>query len=162
MYLKKLSLTDGIRHFHLLQAIGESENGFKNEVKNDTYAQFQQWLNKAEEESHTNFGNERVVPQTTYWLWDEGQLVGIGRIRHRLNDKLAKSGGNLASAIAKNKRDRGYGNRLLDLLLRQCKELNVNPIQCSVQRKNVVSNKIVLKNGGHLYLQTNTENIYRW
>ena len=37
---------------------------------------------------------EGMVPTTTYWVYDGRKLVGIGRLRHELNEALEKKGGN--------------------------------------------------------------------
>lgn len=161
MKLIKLTPQDGQPYYQLLQNIGRFENGFENKVKDYDYEQYLQWLIEADTQADPSFGDEKMVPQVTYWMWD-GHPVGIGRVRLRLNAQLLESGGNVAYAIAKNARRKDYGNALLALLLQECEKLQVSPVQASVNKDNEASNKVVVKNGGCLFKQTNIENIYRW
>jgi predicted acetyltransferase len=161
MKLIKLTPQDGQPYYQLLQNIGRFENGFENKVKDYDYEQYLQWLIEADTQADPSFGDEKMVPQVTYWMWD-GHPVGIGRVSLRLNAQLLESGGNVAYAIAKNERRKDYGNALLALLLQECEKLQVSPVQASVNKDNEASNKVVVKNGGCLFKQTNIENIYRW
>lgn len=87
--------------------------------------------------------------------------MGIGRIRHRLTEKLRKNGGNLAYAVSKSDRGQGYGSRLLELLLEEAAKMGLISVLITVHRDNVASQKIVLKNGGQLVDTAGEMRIYR-
>ena len=44
IYLKKLSLTDGMEIYTMLQEIAADDNGFHNKVFGMTFEQFNEWL----------------------------------------------------------------------------------------------------------------------
>jgi GNAT superfamily N-acetyltransferase len=61
-----------------------------------------------------------LVPQSTYWLVDESdKVVGIVRVRHRLNKRLLQFGGHIGYYVRPSERGKGYGTEALRLAL-QC------------------------------------------
>ena len=86
--------------------------------------------------------------------------LDTGRLRHRLNDKLADTSGHIGYAIRNTERKKGYGTTLLSLLLSECKELGINQVQIGANSNNIASNKIILKHGGVLIRSANNKNFY--
>ncbi|MBQ8370527.1 MAG: GNAT family N-acetyltransferase [Clostridia bacterium] len=158
-YLKKLSLTDGIEIYTMLQEIASNDNGFHNKVCGMSFEQFGEWL--AEEYSVDN-GNleDWMVPQTSYWLYDDYKPIGYGRIRNYLNDNLSETSGHVGYAIRRTEREKGYGNEILSLLLEECKKLNIEKVQIGANADNIASNRIILKHGGILVKTSNHKNFY--
>ncbi len=160
MYLKKLSLDDGKEIYDMLQEILANDNGFHNKVYGMTYEQFKKWL---DHEYSVDNGNleDWMVPQTSYWLYDDEKPIGYGRIRHDLNDNLSETSGHIGYAIRYTERSKGYGTRLLSLLLDQCKMLRIKKVQIGANSNNIASNRIIVKNGGVLFRATENKNFYR-
>ena len=160
MYLKKLSLDDGKEIYDMLQEILANDNGFHNKVYGMTYEQFKKWL---DHEYSVDNGNleDWMVPQTSYWLYDNGKVIGYGRIRHYLNDNLAETSGHVGYAIRQTERNKGYGTKILSLLLEECKKLNIKKVQIGANANNIASNRIIVKNGGFLFRATGIKNFYR-
>ena len=147
IYLKKLSLTDDIVGiYNMLQEIALNENGFNNKVYGMSFDQFKQWLKKEYAVDNGNL-EDWMVPQTSYWLYDDEKPVGYGRLRHRLNDKLAQTGGHIGYAVRSSERKKGYGNKLLSLLLVECEKIGFNKVQIGTNIDNIASNKIILNHG---------------
>ena len=57
------------------------------------------------------------VPETYYYLWDEGHIVGEFRIRHYLTDALKNGAGHIGYSIKKEYRNLGYATKGLALTL---------------------------------------------
>lgn len=159
IYLKKLALNDGIEIYNMLQEIAANDNGFHNKVYGMTYEQFQKWL---EREYSVDNGNleDWMVPQTSYWLYDNDKPIGYGRVRHCLNDNLEKTSGHIGYAIRQTERKKGYGSKILPLLLEECKKLDIKKVQIGANADNIASNKLIVKNGGILFKSTEKKNFY--
>ena len=105
---------------------------------------------------------ENFIPQTTYFLYVDGQPVGIARIRHYSSDYLEKQGvGNFGYGIAKPYRGKGYGNVLFANVLTKCKALGYSKIKSFVSIENIASNKVFIKNSAKFLGTFNgVKNIY--
>ncbi len=159
IFLKRLSLGDDINIYEMLQEIAYDDNGFHNKVKGMTYEEFKKWLKK--EYAVDNGELESwMVPQTSYWLYDDEKIVGYGRLRHYLNDNLEKTSGHIGYAIRKSERGKGYGNIILTLLLEECKKLNIEKVQIGANVENAASNKIIINHNGSLIRCENNKNFY--
>lgn len=159
LYLKKLSLADGADIYEMLQEILGNDNGFHNKVYGKTFDEYRAWL--AREYAFDNGELEDwMVPQSSYWMYDDGIPVGYGRLRHLLDDNLRKTGGNIGYAIRSSQRGNGYGNRLLALLLEECKAIGIKEVQVAANEDNEPSNKIIRRNGGVLLRNENNKNFY--
>ena len=160
LYLKSLTKCDGKIIYDMLQEIDGNDNGFKNEVQGMSYENFTDWLSKNEQYSKGIELKDWMVPQTIYWMYHDQTPVGYGRIRHWLNANLKEQSGHIGYAIPQTQRGKGYGNEVLRLLIQECFNMNINPIQVGVNLSNHLSNKIVKNNGGVLHKVTSTKNIY--
>lgn len=159
IYLSRLSLADGVEIYNMLQEISFIDNGFHNKVCGMSYEQFREWI-KREYLFDTGNLEDWMVPQTSYWLYDDDKVIGYGRIRHYLNDKLIETSGHIGYAIRSTERGKGYGDRILSLLLEECKKLNISRVQIGTNSDNVASNKIILKHSGVLIRSSNNKNFY--
>ena len=158
MYLRQLSIDDGIEIFNMLQRIGRNENEFNNTAHGLSYADFRVWLVQQNDWSHGNNLPKKYVPQTIFWLYKDVVPVGIGKIRHYLNDNSRAMGGNIGYAIDPIYRGLGYGTELLKELLKKAIEMNIPELLLSVEKNNPSSKRVIEKNGGVLV----RENEQRW
>lgn len=159
LYLKKLHSSDGKDIFFMLQEIAFNDNGFHNKVNGMRYDEFKIWLQNEYEVDNGKL-EDWMVPQSTYWLFDDGTPVGYGRIRHYLNDSLAETSGHIGYAIAKSQRGKGYGNAILALLKDEAKKLGIAQLQIGAKSDNERSNKVIIANGGILFREKNGKNFY--
>lgn len=90
------------------------------------------------------------VPQTTYWLVDQGEFIGRAAIRHTLSAHLLKEGGHIGYDVRPSKRNQGYGKKLLELALLKAKELGIDKALVICNETNTSSRKIIEANGGKL------------
>lgn len=93
---------------------------------------------------------EGYVPQTTFWLVDNGEFIGRVSIRHTLTEELLKVGGHIGYDIRPSKRQKGYGKKILELALPKAKELGINRALVTCDETNIGSKKIIEANGGVL------------
>ena len=157
-YLRQLSVTDGQDIYNLLQHIGEEENAFKNPVKKMSYDEFKQWLVQQDAWSRNENLPDNFVGQTCFWLIVDDIPVAFGKIRHRLTPASRIQGGNIGYAVSSEYRGKGYGTKILNLLLRKANEMNIEEKLLSVEKNNVASKRCIEKNNGKLV----SENQNRW
>ena len=158
--LQPLSLSDGEAVYEMLQGIGKNENGFHNQVKGISYDGFRAWIKQEYAYDHGIGMPDWMVPQTTYWLMADDIPVGCGRLRHELNDSLREGSGHIGYAIAEPYRGRGYGRRILALLMEEAWNLGIRQLQVSANTDNERSNRVIRANGGVLYRESNCKNFY--
>lgn len=102
------------------------------------------WINEKGEEV------ERV-PQTTVWLVEGDTFIGDAKIRHRLNDRLFKSGGHVGYGIRPTMRRKGYATEMLRLCLIWARDnLQLDRALLSCVEDNIASARVMEKNGGQL------------
>ncbi len=93
-----------------------------------------------------------LVPSTTYMAisTDNGRLIGMIDIRHRLNDYLLNFGGHIGYSIRKSERQQGYATEMLGLALKECLKLKINKVLITCDKDNVASAKTMINNGAKL------------
>jgi len=149
--LRRLSVDDGMDVYMMLQQMPADENGLINKVNGMTYEAYKQWLcAKVTESEQKGLTDGWKVPSTTYWLYVDGQPAGFGNLRHFLTDALRKAGGHIGYGIRPGMRGRGYGKKLLALLLEEAKRLGLDRVLVTVHRHNEASKAVALANGGVL------------
>jgi len=93
---------------------------------------------------------EGWVPNTTFWLVDNGEYIGSGNIRHTLTDRLERFGGHIGYEIRPSRWGKGYGTMLLRLLLPEAAKLGIKSALVTCAANNTASKRIIEKNGGVL------------
>lgn len=147
--IRELSVNDGMDVYEMLQKLPANENGFINSANGKSFEEFQKWLAGAEDSSRQeNVIDGWKVPQTTYWLLEDGKPVGYGKVRHFMTDRLLVDGGNVGYAIVPEARNKGLGKRFLALLLRESKELGIEKVLLTIKQENAASVMVALANGG--------------
>ena len=91
------------------------------------------------------------VPYTCYVaVTGEGKIVGLGSLRHELNDYLTKFGGHIGYSVIPSERKKGYGTKILELLLREAKKKSINDVLVTCGSDNIGSSKVIENNKGLL------------
>ncbi len=106
------------------------------------------YIKKTEDNAAGRGLTEGWVPSSTFWLVDKGEFKGHVNIRHRLNDYLAKVGGNIGYYIRPTARAQGYGTKILKLALEKARELGLQRAMIGCNESNIASKKVIEKNGG--------------
>ena len=147
MQLIKLTPEDGLDVYDMLQGIDNIENSFTNPVQGMPFGQYKLWLiEQAQWEKGENLP-DGYVRQSTFWLYDLGKPVGIGKIRHELTQMSRISGGNIGYAINRRYRGKGYGSQLLKMLIQEAHEMGIQEVLLTVDIGNVASKHICENNG---------------
>jgi predicted acetyltransferase len=91
------------------------------------------------------------VPATTFWALDgEGEVVGMLRLRHHLNEALLRSGGHVGYYVRPAARGRGYATEMLRLALDEARALGIERVLLTAYTTNSASVRVIEKNGGLL------------
>jgi predicted acetyltransferase len=133
-----------------LSEVGIGENGFGGvpEVFNGDLS-IKDYLEREVARSQGRDLPAGYVANTTYWFLDDaGRLVGMSRLRHGLNDRLLAHGGHIGYYIRPGERGRGYGTRLLALVLEEARKLGIPRALLTINTSNVPSWRLVEANGG--------------
>ena len=146
--LQQLTPADGREMYDLLQRIGANENGFINVVNGMDYNEFPAWLRTQDRAARGEGLEDGVVPYIIYWLMDNGQPIGIGRLRLRLTDALRHIGGNIGYAIDPNRRRQGCGKALLSLILTEARRRKMDELLVTIYPDNIASRRVAEGCGG--------------
>lgn len=153
--LRKLSASDGLDVYRMLQSIPYEENGLMNKAHGLSFEEFRVWLAAKQRESEaTELMDGWKVPSTTFWLYSGDTPVGFGTVRHYLTDALRIAGGHIGYGIAPDYRGRGYGTELLRLLLIEANKRDIDRALVTIHKDNFASRAVALKNGGVMEEET--------
>ncbi len=158
--LRELSQNDGNDIFEMIREIGSGENGFMNDGYDMNEIGFKDHIFSNINMSRGINLQPQWVPQTKYWLFVDGYPVGIGKLRHYLNDNLRKIGGHIGYCIRPNARSKGYGNIILCELLKKAREKSIPRALITCKETNIPSRKVIEYNGGELERIENGECLY--
>ena len=163
MELRKLNREDAAAQWAYTTALPADENGLTNPYHGVSYAEYMETvLPTLLSHEHPVDMPDWFVPETYYYLWDGGELVGEFRIRHRLTETLRTGAGHIGYSIKKEARGRGYGTEGLRLTVQIAREIiPEEEIYLRVMKSNLASQKVMLHNGariaaedeGHLFMR---------
>ncbi len=97
-------------------------------------------------------GRHGLVPDSTFFRLDEDRqkIVGAVNIRHRLNERLLRSGGHIGDGVRPSERGRGIATAMIALALEECRKLGIARVLMVCDKQNVASARSIVKNGGVL------------
>ncbi|HOO67944.1 MAG TPA: GNAT family N-acetyltransferase [Bacilli bacterium] len=153
IYLRELNINDGEKELEYLRNLPEKENGFENPAKKDSLDNinnFKLWLMQKVNDSEGTNLPEGYVPQTIYWIMMGDKIVGLGKVRHYLNDNLRKHGGNIGYGTSKEYWGKGIGTKALALLLKESSKYDQEEVLLTANEDNIGSRRVIEKNGGVL------------
>lgn len=86
----------------------------------------------------------------SYWLMENGKIIGTSRLRPQLNERFYRVGGHIGYDIAPSYRRKGYGTKLLALTLEKARALGLREVLITCDDDNIGSRKIIANNKGIL------------
>ena len=163
MELRKINTRDAYAQWEFTSAQPEDENGFTNKYSGVSYEEYiERVLPEMISHEHPVDMPDWFVPQSYYYLWDGGRLIGEFRIRHYLTEAMRNGSGHIGYCIRKEMRGKGYGTAGLKLTLDIARKIvPENEIYLSVNKNNPASKKVMMNNGasaaaeddGHYYMR---------
>lgn len=154
---REVSLQDGYKEYEFFSNIEiENENGFYIKKAND-FVEFREILKDLVKDKNIAFTEQRV-PQIVYWVVLNDDIIGIVKLRKRINENLKKLGGHIGYYILKKYRNKGYGKELLKRALDLFDDNTTIVITCS--KDNLASQKVIEYNNGILMEILNDRCIY--
>ena len=146
-----LSPPDAVYQQTYLEALREFHAELHN-LEQDTIAltqNFEGYVRHLERQS-SDERRDGLVPESFYWLIDDGVYIGRLSLRHYLNDRLLQFGGHIGYEIRPGKRRMGYGKTLLRLGLDKARRQGITRALVTCDDDNIGSAKIIEANGGIL------------
>jgi len=151
MELRKINVQDAKAQWEYTTTLPEDENGLTNPYHGVSFEEYiESVLPTLISYEHPTNMPDWFVPETYYYLWDEGRLVGEFRIRHHLTDALREGAGHIGYSILKDCRGKGYGTEGLRLTVQIAKEIvPEDEIYLRVNKDNIASQKVMINNGAY-------------
>ena len=152
MELRKINTEDAKAQWEYTTALPEDENGLTNPYHGVSFDEYvESVLPALISYEHPINMPDWFVPETYYYLWDDGSLVGEFRIRHHLTEALRCGAGHIGYSIRKDARGKGYATAGLKLTADIAREIiPEDEIYLRVNKDNAASQKVMLKNGAYL------------
>ncbi|MFA6240131.1 MAG: GNAT family N-acetyltransferase [Candidatus Hydrogenedentales bacterium] len=142
-------LPPGLREF--LAELAGGENGFGGTPVHTGEATVEEYIQQCRDMTDPAMLLPGLVPQTIFWVLDaDGALVGMVRLRHRLNDNLRLHGGHIGYFIRRDQRGKGYAKEALRLALNELRKLGERRALLTVDPDNAPSIGVIERNGGRL------------
>jgi predicted acetyltransferase len=160
--IKVFSSSDAEAAYRFFQEMPANDNGFMNNFHGITFEEFQKQVPMILDEAEGKNLREGRVPQTLFFLWSEGEIVGLFKVRHYLNDALRNGSGHIGFGILPRHRRKGYATQGLALVIEQAKHIiREDEIYMSCYRHNLGSLKTQLANGAYLHHSDGDSNYCR-
>ncbi len=152
MELRKINKNDAEAQWEYTTALPADENGLTNPYCGVSFDEYiETVLPTLMSYEHPVNMPDWFVPETYYYLWDEGRLVGEFRIRHHLTEALKKGAGHIGYSIRREERGKGYGTAGLRRTIQEANAvIREDEIYLRVKKDNIASQKVMQKNGGKI------------
>lgn len=151
LYLKEINFDDIEKEYLFVREIPVDENGFTNQWHGCTREEFDEVVRKRIAYSKGEELPEGYVPESFFYFWKEDEIVGEFRIRHFLCESLIEGAGHIGYFIGKDYRGKGYATEGLRLLLELARKIvPEEEIYLRVNKDNLASLRVMLKNGGRI------------
>ncbi len=156
IYIREANFDDFEKEWLLVRSIPTDENGYINRWYGISRKEFDKALYMMIEEAEGIGLKPGYVPETTFFIWNDLEMIGQAKLRHYLTDSLRKGSGHIGYWISPQYRGRGYGTEALRQLLKYAE--NVVPekeFYLRADKSNDASVKVMLKNGGRVVGEKN-------
>jgi predicted acetyltransferase len=111
---------------------------------------FATYLERLDSAEHGVDLPENHVPSMTFWGFIGTDLAGRLTLRHRLNEELHKTGGNIGYVVVPEYRRRGIATEMLRLALPLARERGLDRLLITCDEDNTGSRRAIEKCGGLL------------
>lgn len=137
----------------MLEELGAGETGFGGTEFGRGEMSLADYLSHTMKEIDAANLPEGRVPQTTFWIIEDGAAVGMLRMRHILNDITRIDGGHIGYYIRPSARRKGIATHALRIALEEIKKVGVNDVMLTTNPWNVGSVRVIEGSGGRMKAQ---------
>jgi predicted acetyltransferase len=109
---------------------------------------FSDYLAHLENEEQGSHLPASYVPSTMYWGFIGRELVGRLNLRHRLNERLVQTGGNIGYVVLPEYRQRGLATEMLRSALPMARARGLERVLITCDEDNIASRRVIEKCGG--------------
>ena len=145
--LKKISINLGMLEYEMYQDIPKEEIGSSNPICGVTFEEFKEYLKKWVEDE-TKIDEKLATTTNRYIFYVDDFPVGEIGIRTTINDFWKTKGSQVFYKIRLSERNKGYGTRMLNLALKECKKMGMKEVGINCNDKNIASQHIIKNNNG--------------
>ena len=121
------------------------------------YSDFQAFVKKLDDFSKGINLPAHLVPNTTYWLIKNNEIVGCSHLRHELNQALHHAGGHIGLGVRPSYRGKGLGKRLLLLTIEKARNMGISDVHIHCYKSNLVSKNLLKTVGALLHSEGEIE-----
>jgi len=152
-YLKKIDNNLDILEYEMYQDIPKEETGSTNILFGLSFKEFKKKTkNFIKEETVINEDLETTTNRYIFYV--DKNPVGEIAIRTTLNDFWTNKGSQVFYKVRLSERKKGYGTKMLELALVECKALGMNKVRINCDDNNIASQKIIINNGGRIEIES--------
>ena len=147
--LKKINAKMGKKEFEMYQDIPKEEVGSSNIIHGKSFEEFKNILKKYKNEE-IEINKEINSTTNRYVFYVDGEPIGEIGIRTTLNNFWLEQGSQIFYKIRKSMRNKGYGTKMFEFALAECKKLGMKTVCLNCNDNNIASKRVIEKNGGKL------------
>lgn len=146
--LEKVNSNMGILEYKMYQDIPMMEIGSRNFIYGKDYLEFKKYIEQCIEEE--TIANKKLYDATTnrYIYYVDDYPIGEVGIRTSLNQFWKMRGSQIFYKIRVSERQKGYGTKMMRLVLEECKRLGFEQVRINCDDLNYGSKKLILGSGG--------------
>ncbi|MDK8645626.1 GNAT family N-acetyltransferase [Staphylococcus condimenti] len=139
MEMRELKLTDEAT-FNVYIKSWQTEQIVPTAIDLKRYASYSELVSELKQRNL----NKESVPDTTLFLFDNGEIIGAVNIRHYLNEHLKRIGGHIGYGVRPDYRGQGYAKKLLREGLEFLNQNDVGDALVTCDKSNIASAKTIL------------------
>lgn len=145
--LRLLNTSMGYKEYQMYQDIPKEEMGSTNPINGVSYKEYKEILKAFKKEERVL--NPKANSTTNRYIFYVNNVpIGEIAIRTTKNNYWLNKGSQIFYKIKKSERNKGYGTKMLELALKECKEIGMKSVGINCNDKNIASKRIIEKNGG--------------
>lgn len=145
--LIKINLNMGLSEYNMYQDIPSNEVGSSNNINGLSFEEFKNALAKFIDDE-TKVDENLKTTTNRYLFYVNDVPIGEVGIRTTLNDFWINRGSQIFYKIKLSERNKGYGSKMLEMALKECKKLGMEQVGINCNVRNFSSKRIIEKNGG--------------
>lgn len=149
LIIRELLLTDEIA-FHQAKLAWDNAPGFIFIPRYEEGIIFKDYVELLQDQKIGKRLPEGFVPDSCFFAFLEGKIVGRVSLRHQLNDFLIKVGGHIGYGVLPQYRGQGIATQLLQFTVNEAKLMKISPILVTCDESNIASATVIEKCGGKL------------